>query len=99
VVAQASEQAKNLLLLGFSHDQISNVIFTRFLTLFLFILAGSVIAGYGIKSLLLKLAFEYGITLQSGLSFETIAYTVLYGLIYILINRIVIKNSVSKLLD
>lgn len=99
VVAQASEQAKNLLLLGFSHGQISNVIFTRFLTLFLFILAGSVLVGYGIKSLLLKLAFEYGITLQSGLSFVTIAYIVLYGLIYILINRIVIKNSVNKLLD
>ena len=99
VVAQASEQAKNLLLLGFSQSQVSNVIFSRFLTLFLFILAGSVLVGYGIKSLLLKLAFEYGITLQSGLSFATIAYIVLYGLIYILINRIVIKNSVDKLLD
>ena len=99
MVAQASEQAKNLLLLGFSQSQVSNVIFSRFLTLFLFILTGSVIAGYGIKSLSLKLAYEYGITLQSGLSFETIAYIVLYGLIYILINRIVIKNSVNKLLD
>ena len=99
VVAQASEETQNLLLLGFSHNQVANVIFTRFLTLFLFILTGSVLVGYGIKSLLLKLAFEYGITLQSGLSFVTIAYIVLYGLIYILINRIVIKNSINKLLD
>ena len=99
VVAQASEQAKNLLLLGFSHNQVANVIFTRFLALFLFILGVSVITGYGIKSLLLSLANKNGIVLNPGLSFQTIVCILLYGLIYILINRIVIKNSVNKLLD
>ncbi len=99
VVAQASEETQNLLLLGFSHNQVANVIFTRFLALFLFILGVSVITGYGIKSLLLSLANKNGIVLNPGLSFQTIVCILLYGLIYILINRIVIKNSVYKLLD
>lgn len=84
---------------GFSHGQVSNVIFSRFLILFLFILTSSVVAGYGIKSILLNLVNEYGIALNPGLSLHTIVYSMLYGLIYILINRIVIKNSVYKLLD
>jgi len=98
VVAQASEQAQNLLLLGFSQNQVANVIFSRFLALFHFILGVSVIAGYVIKSLLLNLADKNGIVLNPGLSFQTIFFILLYGLIFIFINRLVIKNSVTKLL-
>ena len=98
VVAQASEQAQNLLLLGFSQNQVANVIFSRFLALFHFILGVSVITGYVIKSLLLNLADKNGIVLNPGLSFQTIFFILLYGLIFIFINRLVIKNSVTKLL-
>ena len=98
VVAQASEQAQNLLLLGFSQNQVANVIFSRFLALFLIILGVSVITGYVIKSLLLNLADKNGIVLNPGLSFQTIFFILLYGLIFIFINRLVIKNSVTKLL-
>jgi hypothetical protein len=99
VVAQASEHTQNLLLLGFSHNQVANVIFSRFLALFLFILGVSVTTGYGIKSLLLSLANKNGIALNPGLSFLTIFCILLYGLIFIIINRLVIKKSVTKLLQ
>lgn len=99
VVAQASEQAKNLLLLGFSNVQVSHVIFTRFLKLFIFILGGSVIAGYTLKSLLANQAIAYGITINSGISFQTFAYIFVYGLIYIFINQRVIEKSVVRLID
>ena len=100
LVSRASEQAKNLLLLGFSESQVSQVFFARFLHLFLIILSSSILAGYLCKVALINQAkvLDPSLSVESGFNLNTLSYLAVYSILYLLVNRRVIERSVNDLM-
>ena len=99
VIAKSAEHAGNLLLLGFSNQQISKVFFSRFTRLFFGILILSLSAIYVIKNFLIERANEIGIEINGIISSTTIFYLCIYTILFLLINKQVIEKSISSLLD
>lgn len=99
VIAKSAEHAGNLLLLGFSNQQISKVFFSRFTRLFFGILILSLSAIYLIKNFLIERANEIGIEINGIISSTTIFYLCIYTILFLLINKQVIEKSISSLLD
>lgn len=99
VIAKSAEHAGNLLLLGFSNQQISKVFFSRFTRLFFGILILSLSAIYLIKNFLIERANEIGIEINGIISSTTIFYLCIYTIVFLLINKQVIEKSISSLLD
>ena len=98
VIARVTEHAHNLLLLGFSRKQISQIFFSRFLRLFSWVLTGSFILGYTSKYFLLEQASRMNLTLPTGFSIESIILLGVYGFLFSFINKRVIEKSVSDLI-
>ena len=99
VIAKSAEHAGNLLLLGFSNQQISKVFFSRFTRLFFGILILSLSAIYLIKNFLIERANEIGIEINGIISSTTIFYLCIYTIVFLIINKQVIEKSISSLLD
>ena len=99
VIAKSAEYARNLLLLGFSQQQISQVFFTRFTRLFFGILLLSLLIGFCGKSILIERANEIGITINELISPSTLFCLGIYAIIFLLINKRVIDKSISDLLQ
>jgi len=97
VVTQASEQTGNLLLLGFSREEVGQVFLTRFLRLFLWVLGGAILAGYACKWILVEQALRFGVDLNPGVSLATLTFVSAYALLFLFVNKRVIKNSVEDL--
>ncbi|MEC8244194.1 MAG: hypothetical protein VX038_05065 [Verrucomicrobiota bacterium] len=97
VVSQSSEHVKNLLLLGFSPGQISQVFYIRFQKLFIYIISGSFVVCLLSKYFLNQTAIEFGINIESNFSGYTVVFTVLYSIVFLVVNKISISNSVLKL--
>ena len=98
VVARATEHARNLLLLGFSRNQVSQIFFARFLRLFFWVLAGSFLLGHATKYFLLVQAAQINLSLPSGFSPESLILLGIYGVLFCWINKRVIAKSVIDLL-
>lgn len=96
VVAQSSENTRNLLLLGFSIEVLLKVFFKGFLRHFLFIIAGSLAFGFIIKYFLGQAAAELGIETGLILSAPTIYFTVAYAWVYAVLNKRVIRKSLIQ---
>ncbi|HAD20786.1 MAG: hypothetical protein CMI28_04140 [Opitutae bacterium] len=97
VVSQSSEHVKNLLLLGFSPGQISQIFYRRFQKLFIYIISGSLVVCFLSKYFLGQTAIEFGINIESNLSGYTVVFTVLYSIVFLVVNKTNISNSVLKL--
>lgn len=97
VVSQSSEHVKNLLLLGFSPGQISQVFYSRFQKLFIYIISGSIVLCLLSKYFLGQSAIEFGISMNSNLSGYTVVFSVLYSIVFLLTNKTNISNSVLEL--
>ena len=97
VVSQSSEHVKNLLLLGFSPSQISQVFYSRFQKLFIYIISGSIVVCLLSKYFLCQSAIEFGISMNSNLSGYTDVFSVLYSIVFLVVNKTNINNSVLKL--
>jgi hypothetical protein len=100
VVSRASEQAKNLLLLGFSQAQVSQVFFDRFLRIFLIILSLSFFASYASKVFLINQArfLDPSLSVDSGINLNTLIFLAAYGILYLVVNKRVIEKSVHDLM-
>ena len=68
VIAQMSEHVRNLLLIGFSHHEISRIFFVRFVKLFVIILFASVGLGYLVKQLFVSQASDMNFIVEDGFS-------------------------------
>ena len=99
VIAKSAEHAGNLLLLGFSNQQISKVFLSRFTRLFFGILMLSLSAIYVIKNFLIERANEIGIEINGIISSSTIFYLCIYAIVFLFVNKRVIEKSISNLLD
>jgi hypothetical protein len=97
VVSQSSEHVKNLLLLGFSHGQISQVFYKRFQKLFIYIISGSFVVCLLSKYSLGRTGIEFGINIESNLSGYTVVFTIIYSIFFLVVNKSNISNSVLKL--
>lgn len=97
VVAKAGENARNLLLIGFSPHQISQVFFQRFMRMFLWILLFSLVSSYTLKFFLVKQVQELGVQLETGLSVLSVGSLIFYGMLFLAINKSVIRKSVEEL--
>ena len=97
VVSQSSEHVKNLLLLGFSPGQISQIFYGRFQKLFIYIISGSFVVCLLSKYFVGQTAIEFGINIESNLSWYTVVFTVLYSIVFLVVNKTNISNSVLKL--
>ena len=97
VVSQSSEHVKNLLLLGFSPGQISQIFYGRFQKLFIYIISGSFVVCLLSKYFVGQTAIEFGINIESNLSWYTVVFTILYSIVFLVVNKTNISNSVLKL--
>ena len=97
MIAKSAEYARNLLLLGFSQQQISQVFFSRFTRLFVGILVLSLLTGLCGKSILIEQANEIGITINELISTSSLFFLGIYALIFLLINKRVIDKSIKDL--
>ena len=97
VVSQSSEHVKNLLLLGFSPVQISQVFYKRFQKLFIYIISGSFVVCLLSKYSLGRTGIEFGINIESNLSGYTVVFTIIYSIFFLVVNKSNISNSVLKL--
>ena len=98
VIAKSAEHARNLLLLGFSNQQISQVFFASFTRLFFVILILTLVVGLSGKSIIIERAREIGITINELVSPNTIFFLVLYAIVFLFINKRVIDRSIHDLL-
>lgn len=99
VIAESAEYTRNLLLLGFSRQQISQVFFSRFTRLFIGILVLSLLIGLSGRSILIERAHEIGITINELISPISVFFLGSYAIIFLLINMRVINKSISDLLQ
>ena len=97
VVSQSSEHVKNLLLLGFSPGQISQIFYRRFQKLFISIISGSFVVCLLSKYFLGQSASEFGINIESNFSGYTVLFTILYSIVFMIVNKANISYSVLKL--
>jgi hypothetical protein len=98
VVSQASEPATNLLLLGFSSESLAKLFFSQFVRIFLLVFLPALFLSALLQYLLCHKASLYGINLEPGLSAWTLAFALAYCILFLLVNRKVIKNSVDELI-
>ncbi len=98
VVSQASEPATNLLLLGFSSESLAKLFFSQFVRIFLLVFLPALALSALLQFLLCHKASLYGINLEPGLSAWTLAFALAYCILFLLVNRKVIKNSVDELI-
>ena len=97
VIAKSAEYAHNLLLLGFSQQQISQVFFTRFTRLFFGILILSLLIAFIGKYILIEQANGIGLSINEIISPSTLFFLGIYAIIFLLINKRVIDKSISDL--
>ena len=97
VIARSAESTRNLLLLGFSPREISQVFFNRFMFLFSGILILSLFGSFMIKSYLISQAQEIEIIINNGFTMLSISGLLLYGTIFLATNKSVIQKSVNDL--
>lgn len=97
VIARSAESSRNLLLLGFSPREISQVFFNRFMFLFSGILILSLFGSFMIKSYLISQAQEIEIIINNGFTMLSIGGLLLYGTIFLATNKSVIQKSVNDL--
>ena len=97
VISRSAEHVKNLLLLGFFPSQIAQIFYQRFQKLFLFIMLGSIILCIMSKYLIVQKVTEYGIEMDLNLYGFTLCVAMLYSLIFLLINKKIINQSVEDL--
>jgi hypothetical protein len=97
VVTQASEPATNLLLLGFSSESLTKLFFEQFVRIFLLVFLSALALGCGFQYLLCDVGKEVGIDVEPGLSAWTLAFAVVYCILFLVINRATIEKSVDKL--
>lgn len=97
VIARSAESTRNLLLLGFSPREISQVFFNRFMFLFSGILILSLFGSFMIKSYLISQAQEIEIIINNGFTMLSIGGLLLYGTIFLATNKSVIQKSVNDL--
>ena len=97
VVTRAAIPARNLLHLGFKRHTVTNAFVRRFLKLFGFVFAASLLAAWLLKTLLLRQAQSYDLNIDSGLSTVTFIAAAIYGAGFILVNVSVIRDAVKKL--
>lgn len=97
VISRSAEHVKNLLLLGFFPGQIAQIFYQRFQKLFLFIMLGSIILCIMSKYLIVQKVTEYGIEMDLNLYGFTLCVAMLYSLIFLLINKKIINQSVEDL--
>ncbi|MEG3603673.1 MAG: hypothetical protein VX380_01940, partial [Verrucomicrobiota bacterium] len=96
---RASEPTRNLILLGFSKDQISRVFFHRFVRLFSTTLLGAVLVSWASKYYLAEKAKDLGFESESGLSAISLACLAVYAALYLILNKRVIEKSVGELVN
>lgn len=97
VIARSAESTRNLILLGFSPREISQVFFNRFMFLFSGILILSLFGSFMIKSYLISQAQEIEIIINNGFTMLSISGLLLYGTIFLATNKSVIQKSVNDL--
>ena len=97
VISQCSEHVKNLLLLGFSPGQISQIFYRRFQKLFCYIILGSFVVCLLSKYFLNQTANDFGINIESNFSGYTVLFSVLYSIVFLAVNKTNITNSVIRL--
>ena len=98
VIAKSSEHARNLLLLGFSRKQISQIFFSRFTRLFFGILILSLLIAFIGKYILIEQANGIGLSINEIISPSTLFFLGIYAIIFLLINKRVIDKSIADLL-
>ena len=98
MIAKSSEHARNLLLLGFSRKQISQIFFSRFTRLFFGILILSLLVAFIGKSILIEQANGIGLNINEIISPSTLFFLGIYAIIFLLINKRVIDKSIADLL-
>ena len=97
VVTRAATPARDLLHLGFPRHTVTAAFIHRFLKLFGFVFAASLLAAWLLKMLLLGQAHSYDLDIPSGLSPVTFIAAVLYAGSFIAVNVAVIRDAVRKL--
>ncbi len=97
VISRSAEHVKNLLLLGFFPSQIAQIFYQRFQKLFLFIMLGSIILCIMSKYLIVQKVNEYGIEMDLNSYGFTLCIAMLYSLIFLLINKKIINQSLEDL--
>ena len=96
LVVQSAETARNLIHLGFGTKEISRVFMARLTRRFLLILGTSLCCCLGIRTLLISMVRDYGLSLDYGLDWETLIGAILYAWIFLAVNRSVIMKSVRS---
>ncbi len=97
VISRSAGHTKNLLLLGFFPGQIAQVFYQRFQKLFLIILLGSIIMCCISNYFIAQKANEFAIDMDLNLSGITLISALLYSLTFLLINKMIINQSVHDL--
>ena len=97
VISRAAEQTRNLLLLGFSKPEISKVFLGNFLQLFFLIVGISIVLAYFLLSIISGQAQQIGLELSAGFSFETLFFILVYGIVFVFLNKRVIEKAVANL--
>ena len=97
VISRAAEQTRNLLLLGFSKPEISKVFLGNFLHLFFLIVGISIVLAYFLLSIISGQAQQIGLELSAGFSFETLFFILVYGIVFVFLNKRVIEKAVADL--
>ena len=96
LVLQAGESIRDLILLGFSSNEISLFFIVRFTAIFVPIWAISLLVIYMAKFFLVNYADNYGLSLNAGLGWPTWGGVFLYGALFVWINQRVIRRAVSS---
>ena len=96
LVLQAGESIRDLILLGFSSNEISRFFIVRFTAIFVPIWAISLLVIYMAKFFLVNYADAYGLFLEAGLGLQTWGGAFLYAALFAWINQRVIRRAVSS---
>jgi hypothetical protein len=98
MITRSADYSRNLLLLGFSCEIISQVFLRLFLQLFFSIITISLLASYAFKYFLIKKAASINFHIPSGFSAESLLLLGFYGLLFTWLKQRIIRKSVSNLL-
>jgi hypothetical protein len=98
MIARSADHSRNLLLLGFSYEIVSQIFFRLFLRLFFAIITISFLVFQCAKYFLIKKAESINIYLPSGFSAESLLLLGCYAVIFALLKQRIIKKSVHDLL-
>ena len=98
MITRSADHSRNLLLLGFSCEIVSQIFFGLFLRLFFSIVTISFLVSQCAKYFLVKKAESINIYLPSGFSSESLLLLGFYAVLFALLKQRVIKKSVHDLL-